>query len=84
VDLGPNVSMAGLCPWREAVNYDWKDLREDLAICECGGEFLAKIKMISFGEFLTDRDCPMCGRRDRVYKVVWNTWWARLMHWFGI
>ena len=39
---------------------------------------------ISFGDNLTDRDCPHCGHRDRVHEIVWNTWWARFMHWLGV
>ncbi len=65
------------------MNVDWSKLPENLAVCDCGGEFLAKVYMVSFGEFLTDRDCPKCGRRDRVHQVVWNVWWARLYHALG-
>lgn len=65
------------------MSIDWSNLREDLAVCDCGGEFLAKVHMVSLGELLTDRDCPKCGRRDQVHQVVWNTWWARLYHTIG-
>lgn len=61
--------------------------REDLAICDCGREFLAVIRMPSFANMHADRPCPGCGYVNRVHQVVYDVWWARLLHWlekFGI
>jgi hypothetical protein len=60
----------------------WGRQRTDLAICDCGKEFLSKIHIVSFGTWLTDRPCPKCGSNERVHEVVWNAPIPRALHFF--
>lgn len=54
-----------------------------IAICACGKKFFANVLSRSFGEFIADRHCPGCLSRSKVREIVFNVWWARLLHWLG-
>jgi len=62
---------------------DWSTARVDLAICDCGEEFLAKIHIPDFSHFETDRPCPRCLRSDRVHEVVYDEPIPRTLHFLG-
>lgn len=56
-----------------------------LCICRCGGEFLSKYAF-DFDErftILTEKACPKCGKASNASQIVYNAWWARLIHWAG-
>lgn len=62
---------------------DWSKTRADLAICDCGAEYVARIDIPSFDHFVTDRPCPTCNRTDAVHEVVFNEPIPRILHFFS-